>query len=162
VPEAYISIIRDMYQQSTTRVMTTVGETEEIGIDVGLHQGSILSPLLFIIIMDIIGDNLDEKAPWTMFFMDDLVLSNEKGEHLEGKLEEWRKTLEEAGIKVSRAKTEHLPSPGAQGSVRVKQYGLEERTELPKCSSFKYLGTTLHQGGDCSREVEFRISMAWA
>jgi len=47
-------------------------------------------------------------------------------------LEDWRKRLEEAGLKVGRAKTEHLPPPGAQGSIRMKQYGLEERTELPK------------------------------
>jgi len=151
-----------MYQQCTTRVTTTAGETEEIGIHAGLHQGTALSPLLFIIIMDVIGEDLDKKAPWTMIFADDLSLSGEKGEDLEGELEEWRKRLEEAGVKVSRAKTEHLPLPGAQGSIRMKQYGLEERTELPKCSSFKYLGTTLQQEGGCSKEVEVRISKAWA
>ena len=58
VPEAYIDIIKDMYKGCTTSVVTNVGETEEIDIEVGLHQGSALSPLLFIIIMDVITEDI--------------------------------------------------------------------------------------------------------
>ena len=32
---------------------------------------------------------------------------------------------------------------------------------MPKCSQFKYLGTTIHQEGGCRKEVELRISKAW-
>ena len=32
---------------------------------------------------------------------------------------------------------------------------------LPKCSQFKYLGTTIHQGEGCHKEIELRISKAW-
>ena len=51
VPEAYINKIRDMYAGCKTSVMTSVGRTKEIEIEVGLHQGSALSPLLFVMMM---------------------------------------------------------------------------------------------------------------
>ena len=42
---------------------------------VGLHQGSAISPLLFIIIMDVLASEIDTEPPWTMLFAGDLVLS---------------------------------------------------------------------------------------
>ena len=72
VPEPYINIIKDMYKDTTTRVVTNTGETREIRVEVGLHQGSVLGPLLFIIIMNVISDDNDEDTPWSMLFADDL------------------------------------------------------------------------------------------
>ena len=53
IPEAYIIIIQDMYKETKTRVKTRCGLTHYFNIEVGLNQGSTLSPLLFIIIMDV-------------------------------------------------------------------------------------------------------------
>ncbi|KAE8700483.1 hypothetical protein F3Y22_tig00110556pilonHSYRG00089 [Hibiscus syriacus] len=38
--------------QSTTYVRTTVGDTEAFPVEIGLHQGSALSPYIFALIMD--------------------------------------------------------------------------------------------------------------
>ena len=56
VPEEYVKIVglQDMYRSSKTQVVTQKGETEYFPIEVGLHQGSVLSPLLSIIIMDVL------------------------------------------------------------------------------------------------------------
>jgi hypothetical protein len=42
VPKEYVlvRIIQDMYRDCKTSVSTSVGETEEMGVEVGLHQGS--------------------------------------------------------------------------------------------------------------------------
>ena len=74
VPEAYINIIRDMYAGCKTSIMTSAGKTKEIEIEVGLHQGSAISPLLFVIIIDVITEEIGEGTPWAMLFADDLVL----------------------------------------------------------------------------------------
>ena len=54
MPEEYVKIVQDMYRSGKTQVVTQKGETEYFPIEVGLHQGSALSPLLFIIIMDVL------------------------------------------------------------------------------------------------------------
>ena len=43
-------------------------KAEEIQIEVGLHQGSAISPLLFVIIIDVITEDIDEGTPWAMLF----------------------------------------------------------------------------------------------
>ena len=64
VPEAYINIIWDMYAGSKTIVITSAGKTKEIEIEGGQHQGSALSrPLLFVIIIDVITEEIGEEYP---------------------------------------------------------------------------------------------------
>ena len=50
VPEEYVKFVQDMYRSCKTKVVTQKGETGYFAIEVGLHQGSALRPLLFIII----------------------------------------------------------------------------------------------------------------
>ena len=57
-----------------TQVTTREGNTEYFNVKVGLHQGSAISPLLFIIIMDVLASEIDTEPPWAMLFADDLVL----------------------------------------------------------------------------------------
>lgn len=44
---------------------------------VGLHQGSTLSPYLFVLLMDEITRNVQNEVPWCMLFADDNVLIDE-------------------------------------------------------------------------------------
>ena len=73
-----------------------------INIEVGLHQESALSPFLFILILDIVTEEIREETPWAMLFADDLVLCDQSKENMEERLENWRGCLEDAGLKVSR------------------------------------------------------------
>ena len=66
-----------MYEGSITLVSTAVGETGEVEIKIGLYQRSALSPLLFIIIMDVITEDTEEETPWAMLFADGIALSGE-------------------------------------------------------------------------------------
>ena len=49
VPSDYIRAIRDMYEM---RVRMIAGDTEDFHIDIGLDQGSTLSPFLLATIMN--------------------------------------------------------------------------------------------------------------
>ena len=51
----YIKVIQDMYDGCTTSVRTLIGSNERFEVKVGLHQGSALSPLVFITVMDVIS-----------------------------------------------------------------------------------------------------------
>ena len=74
VPEAYIKIIQDMDEDCQTQLPTRERNTEYFKVKVGLHQGSAISLLLFIIIMDVLTSEIDREPPWVMLFADDLVM----------------------------------------------------------------------------------------
>ena len=99
VPEAYRNIIRDMYAGRKTSVMTSAGKTKGIEIEVGLHQGSALSPLLFVIIIDVIAEEIEEGTPWGLGNavrgrLGVVVLCTPDREMMELRLERWRECME--------------------------------------------------------------------
>ena len=44
VPEKYVRLVKDTYEDARTQVKTRIGVTDKITVKVGLHQGSSLSP----------------------------------------------------------------------------------------------------------------------
>ncbi|KAK3557500.1 hypothetical protein QTP70_028305, partial [Hemibagrus guttatus] len=107
VAEKYVRVVQDMYERSRTVVRCAVGQTEEFNVEVGLHQGSALSPFLFAIVMDQLSEEVRQESPWTMMFADDIVICSESREQVEENLERWRFAPERRGMKVSRSKTEY-------------------------------------------------------
>ena len=89
-----------MYERCGTEVKCAVGTTKAFPIEVGLHQGSALSPFLFAIIMDSQTENCREEAPWQMMFADDVVLCEIDKKELDEDLERWRDALEKRGMKI--------------------------------------------------------------
>ncbi|KAK3556096.1 hypothetical protein QTP70_005247 [Hemibagrus guttatus] len=102
VAEKYVRVVQDMYERSRTVVRCAVGQTEEFKVEVGLHQGSALSPILFAMVMDQLSEEVRQESPWTMMFADDIVICSESREQVEENLERWRFALERRGMKVSR------------------------------------------------------------
>ncbi|KAK3508196.1 hypothetical protein QTP70_017107 [Hemibagrus guttatus] len=94
VAEKYVRVVQDMYERSRTVVRCAVGQTEEFKVEVGLHQGSALSPFLFAIVMDQLSEEVRQESPWTMMFADDIVICSESREQVEENLERWRFALE--------------------------------------------------------------------
>ncbi len=74
---------------------TKCGRTEYFEVKVGLQQGSAPSPLLFIIIMDVLAEKARTKPPWAMLFADDSVLVSKT---VEEELERWRAVIENKGV----------------------------------------------------------------
>jgi len=57
-----------------TSVQTQGGLTKYFPISIGWCQGSILSPYLFALVMDVLARHLQEDVPWYMFFAYDILL----------------------------------------------------------------------------------------
>ncbi|KAK3506205.1 hypothetical protein QTP70_017245 [Hemibagrus guttatus] len=92
-----------VFRLCRTVVRCAVGQTEEFKVEVGLHQGSALSPFLFAIVMDQLSEEVRQESPWTMMFADDIVICSESREQVEENLERWRFALERRGMKDSMA-----------------------------------------------------------
>jgi hypothetical protein len=105
VPERLIDLIRTLYQDPVSFVRTEAGDTEPFAVDIGLHQGSALSPLLFIVTMEEVTRNIRQGLPWEVLFADDLVLMANTEDQLRDKLLLWKSTLEEHSMKVNMEKT---------------------------------------------------------
>ena len=67
--------------------MNNARKSKAIGIEVGFRQGSAIRALLFVIIIDVITEEIDEGTPWAMLFTDDLVLCDHDTEMMELRLE---------------------------------------------------------------------------
>ena len=91
VPEKYVRLLKDTYEDARTQVKTSIGLTGKITVRVRLHQGSSLSPYLFDMILDVMSGASKSSPPWCMLFADDIVLCSTRRDHVERKLEEWRR-----------------------------------------------------------------------
>lgn len=74
IPEAYATLIHDIYEGVGTQVKSPSGISEPFQVRVGVHQGSTRSPLLFNLNMDYITRNIQAEIPWYMLYADDILL----------------------------------------------------------------------------------------
>ena len=74
--------------------------SEEFEVKVGVYQGSVLSPLLFITVMQAVTKKAAKGLPWELLYADDLVLIADSEEELKRKLTTWKDEMEKKGLKV--------------------------------------------------------------
>ena len=63
-----------LYTEACTVVTTDAGLSESFEVKVGLHQGSVLSPLLFAAAMDVVSSEARSGLPSELLSADDLVI----------------------------------------------------------------------------------------
>jgi hypothetical protein len=117
VPEHLICLVMATYADAKTAVRSSVGTGQSFHIGIGVHQGSILSPLLFIVVMEEITKSLRSGPPWELLYADDIVLTAESESELFQKFKAWKTGLAEHGLKVNDTKTKLLVSGGAKKVV---------------------------------------------
>ena len=89
VPEAKVSMVEGMYEKTTARVVMGERASEAFEVKIGIRQGSVLSPLLFISVLDLIGRNTVMKdAMKKLIYADDLALVANDKQELQETLEE--------------------------------------------------------------------------
>jgi len=58
------------------------GVSKEFDVKVGMHQGSVLSPLLFIIVIEALSSTFKIGWPCDLLYADDLLLAAESEKKL--------------------------------------------------------------------------------
>ena len=129
---------------------------------VGLHQGSAISPLLFIIVMDVLASEIDKEPPWAMLFADDLVLCETSKASVGRELDMAKP------INIRRIWTESQPDKTAytpcndydNNSRNYEEIQLGD-DKLNTVTTFKYLGSIFDPNGGTERDINNRVKLAW-
>ena len=85
----------------------------------GMHQGSALRPMLFLIVMEAISREFRVALPWELLYADDFAVIAETAEELTKRLNEWKDNVESKGMRVNMNKTKVMIS-GERQKVRQK------------------------------------------
>ena len=66
VEEWLVSAVMYMYEGAKAVVRTVYGDSNCFGVKVSMHQGSALSPLLFVIVMEALSIEFSVTLPWKL------------------------------------------------------------------------------------------------
>ena len=88
--------------------------------------------------MDVITRDLQRPHPWCLLYADDVVLCEETRDNLEDSINTWKNRLAQYGLRINPRKTEYMQY-FQQTADQVKLDG----EAIPKCRSFRYLGSTV-------------------
>jgi len=123
VEEWLVSAVMSMYTGAKTVIRTVYGNSSGFEVKVGMHQGSALSPLLFVIVMEAISREFRVALPWELLYADDLVVIAETEEDLIKRLNEWKNNVENRRVRVNMNKTKIIISGERQKPVQKLQDG---------------------------------------
>ena len=183
VDEWIVHLVQGIYSNARSRVRVGEGYSEEFEVKVGVHQGSVLSPLLFIIVLEALSREFRRGVPWEDLYADDLVIIAESLEECVRMLLIWKEPLEEKGLKVNAGKTKIMICgmgldllqssgeflyavcctgigsnsvfcKGCKHWVHKKCSGLKPLTEDPDYRCTRYQGTARPLDGRPQREVQ--------
>ncbi|KAJ8386311.1 hypothetical protein AAFF_G00175070 [Aldrovandia affinis] len=115
MPSKYMNIFRALYRNSTCQVRTSSGTTDDFDIVTGVRQGCILSPLLFLIVIDFVtrktlaatnfGIKWGQDRLTNLDFADDLALISHTHYALQEMTSNFHEHGGKVGLRISHEKT---------------------------------------------------------
>ena len=81
---------------------------EKLGVVVGVHQGSVLSRLLLIIVLEAPSREFHTGCTWGLLYAEYLMISAESIEALLVKLKTWKSEVEKKGLRMNDYGDWHL------------------------------------------------------
>ena len=98
-------LVQGMYANVRSRVCVGEGFSKEFEVKVGVHQGSVLSPLLFIIVLEALSCEFLAGVPWEDLYADDFVIIADSLEECVRRLLIWKEAMEKKRLRVNAGKT---------------------------------------------------------
>ena len=100
-----VQAVMSLNEGSRTKVRVGSGTSEEFWVRVGVQQGSVLSPMIFAVVVDVVTEHARKGLLLNeILYADDLALMSESLDNLRERLQRWRSALEGKGLKVSVGK----------------------------------------------------------
>nr|KAG5700998.1 hypothetical protein BaRGS_022709 [Batillaria attramentaria] len=168
VPGKIISLILCTYKDMSCRIAHAGQLSESFEVKTGVRQGCLLSPFLFLLVIDWIMKTTTtgrkNGIQWTLWtqlddpdFADDLALLSHSHSQMQDKTTCLEATSAGTGLKINRRKTE-LMKINTTANTPVKVGG----EPIREVESFVYLGSVVDGQGGTDRDVTARIGKARA
>ena len=141
-------LIKSMYQNSSSRVKCKNTLTDNIDIKQGVHQGSVLSPLLFNIFINDIGNTLlADDAPILydskvnhLLYADDLVLMSTTEEGLQRNIDKLHEYCTKWGLTINTNKSKVMTFSKTGRMVKDQFRFVIGKDDIEYVNQYKYLG----------------------
>ena len=162
----FINMLKVQYQDFTCQVLHGGTMTEPFEVKTGVKQGCLLSPLLFLVVLDWVSMNAYEGKrlglQWSLTqrledldYADDLYLLTHRlaGMKVEG--ERLQETGGQVGLKINIQKTKEM-----RISVRQQEPLELHGEDVERVSEFTYLGSIINETGGTDEDITARIRKA--
>ena len=99
-----------MYTHVKSRVRVNGQYNKEFRVGVGVHQGSVLSLLLFILVLEALLRQFRTGVPLELLYADNLSVMADSLEQCIARLKVWKEGMEHKGLRVNMKKTKLMVS----------------------------------------------------
>lgn len=162
--------IKSLYDNNKSYVRRNNAQSATFVISDGLRQGGVMSPTLFIIIMDDVIKAAERKSKKVHIgfnkltpvsvtvcaFADDVMICAAKEKELQENLQIWEEELKKRNMKINTNKTKVMVL-----SKENKEINLEiSQSKIEQVDVFKYLGVLIDREGNMENEINERITKA--
>lgn len=166
IPVKIINLVKALYSDAKCSVMHRGQLSDEFNINSGVRQGCVLSPLLFITVLDEVMREAalsgQQGIWWTLTrklddldFADDVCLLSNTISGMQTKLQRLYEAGLRRGLKINLGKTK-LMKVNIENSTAVTING----TAIEEVSEFCYLGSTITRSGGTDADINSRIKKA--
>lgn len=170
VENGLIEGIKSLYVNTTNVIRANNQESEAFETTIGVRQGGVLSPILFLIFMnEIIKDCSEQSKKISVgynkmrnveisecIFADDIVLLATSERNLQHNLNIWMGVLEAKGMRINIDKTKTVLISNEEKEMNISM----EMTAVGQVDDIKYLGAVIDRTGKYEEEINNRINKA--
>ena len=169
IGEHIARLIKGIYEDAKTKVMTGDQFSEWFKASVGVRQGCTLSPTLFSLFLERIMieaiDDLDDAGVScgglrvsNLRCADDIDLIGKNEQELQELTTRLHNTSQRFGMEISKERSKTMISGSGEDNIQLEiDIGGEK---LEQVRRFKYLGATITENGTSEQEIRNRIGEA--
>ena len=169
VPNKIVSLIQKSYSGFKCRVLHNSTLSDTFNTETGVRQGCLLSPLLFLLVMDAVAKRATLDKPrgivWnplepskrleSLDYADDKCELSHKISDMQHKLDDLAIESAKVGLKINANKTKEL-----RINADSNQQLTLNNQPVERVSEFLYLGSIVTEDGGAAKDVESRIKKA--
>ena len=164
IPECFVNIIKNIYENYHIRVIHAGHQSHAFEVKSGVRQGCILSPTIFLIVIDYIMHKLsNEKGiKWNLnerltdlCFADDLCLMSCTVQDMQTNTNILNQEAKKFGLNINQKKTKIMNiNPNQTNNIYLDNKIIEE------VNSFTYLGCIISIEGGTNEDILNRLNKA--